>query len=38
MTYMTMEEVVGDNQGSGEWLADYADHCPRGMMNNESMI
>jgi len=38
MAYMAMEEVVGDNQGWGKWLADYADHCPREMMNNDSIV
>jgi hypothetical protein len=38
MTQMAMEVVAGDNQGSGKWLADYAGHYPRGMMNDESMV
>ena len=33
---MVMEVVVGDNQRSRRWLAGYADHCPRGMMTDES--
>jgi len=32
-----MAVVVGDNQGSGEWLAEYVDRCPRGMMTDEGM-
>jgi hypothetical protein len=32
-----MAVMAGDNQGSGKWLADYVDHCPRGRMIDEGI-
>jgi hypothetical protein len=32
-----MAAMAGDNQGSGKWLADYIDHCPRGRVIDEGI-